>query len=153
MLSRQLLRLLRSLGTPGNVGVSPPSRGGRHARQVASVRAAAEMDHRGRQRLAAHAAVFRDFLSGLPSLCGCRRRCPWWRWCFFYFPFLSASSFFALLVLRVYVYMYHGYVPGIISLQAVRDGVPQLVIVPFPCVLVLRCTYFLFSSIETFIVS
>ena len=31
---------------------------------------------------------------------------------------------------------------GILPLQVVRDGTPQLVIVPFPCVLVLRCTYY-----------
>lgn len=37
------------------------------------------MDCRGRQGLAAHAAIFRDLLSGLPALCGRRRRCPWWR--------------------------------------------------------------------------
>ena len=28
--------------------------------------------------------------------------------------------------------MYHVYVPGVISLQAIRDGIPERVIVPFP---------------------
>ena len=47
--------------------------------------------------------------------------------------------------------MYHGgYVPGVISLQVMQDGIPHLVIVPFPlgtgtAVHVLFC---LFSSIE-----
>ena len=39
--------------------------------------------------------------------------------------------------------MYLGYVPGVVSLQVTRDGIPQLVMVPFRCVLVLlRCTYY-----------
>ena len=42
------------------------------------------------------------------------------------------------------VCIYHGgYVPGIVSLQVIRDGAPRLVlIVPFPRVpVLLRCTY------------
>ena len=51
--------------------------------------------------------------------------------------------------------MYHGHVPGVISLQLIRDGIHQLAIVPFPlrigtAVHVLSC---LFSSIEAFIVA
>ena len=30
------------------------------------------------------------------------------------------------------VRMYHGYVPGVMSLQVIRDGIPQPVIVPLP---------------------
>ena len=47
--------------------------------------------------------------------------------------------------------MYHGYVPGVVSLQVMRDGVPKLVIVPFP----LRtgaaghAIFCLFSSMQT----
>ena len=29
------------------------------------------------------------------------------------------------VIFRVYVYMYHGYVPGIISLQVIREVIPQ----------------------------
>ena len=45
------------------------------------------------------------------------------------FLFLSFSCLFALLwhlLFRVYVFT-HGYVPGIIWMQVIRDGVPQLV--------------------------
>ena len=65
---------------------------------------------------------------------------------FFSFPLLFLSffapfwPFFALLCIivlfsplfRVY-YVYHDDVPGVISLQGIRDGgIPQLVIVPLP---------------------
>ena len=51
--------------------------------------------------------------------------------------------------------MYHGYVPGVISQQVIRDRVIQVVIVPLPlrtgtAVHVLFC---LLSSIEAFIVA
>ena len=51
--------------------------------------------------------------------------------------------------------MYHGRVPGVVSLQVMRDDVPQLVIVPFPlgtgsAVHVLFCS---FSYIEAFFVA
>ena len=58
---------------------------------------------------------------------------------FFSYPFclfLVCPSFSPLF--RMYARMYHGYVPGNISLQVMRDGIPQLVVEPFPCVLVLR---------------
>ena len=48
------------------------------------------------------------------------------------------------------------YIPGVIALQVIRDGIPQVVIIPLPscagtaAVHVLFC---LFSSIETFIVA
>ena len=51
--------------------------------------------------------------------------------------------------------MYHGYVPGVISLQVIRGGIPQVAIVALPsragtAVYVLFCLLF---AIETFIVA
>ena len=37
---------------------------------------------------------------------------------FYLFPFYPCFC----LLFRVYAYMYHGYVPGIISLQVMQDG-------------------------------
>ena len=77
-------------------------------------------------------------------------------------PFLPS---FALIYASLYnslfspacsgVRLYHGYVPGVISLQVTRGGIPQVAIVALPsrtgtAVHVLFC---LFSSIETFIVA
>ena len=73
----------------------------------------------------------------------------------FSFLFLSASVLFPFLVVFffgcTFIPWYHRYVPGIIWLQVIRDGTPQLVIAPFPCILVLRCTYYFvfFFPIET----
>ena len=50
--------------------------------------------------------------------------------------------------------MYHGYVPGVISLQVIRDGLRQVTLVP----LSLRTGtaahvfFYLRSSIETFVI-
>ena len=51
--------------------------------------------------------------------------------------------------------MYHGYVPGVISLQVIRDGIPQLAIVPFPlrAGTAVHVYLVLFSSIETLFVA
>ena len=46
------------------------------------------------------------------------------------FLFLSVSFLFVLLSVSLSfsgVHKYHGYVPGIISMQVIRDGIPQLV--------------------------
>ena len=82
----------------------------------------------------------------------------------FFFPFLlfcPLLPFFALLSITVLsspffrVYACTTAVPGVISLQLLRDRVQQVVIVPLPlrpgtAMHVLFC---LFSSIETFIVA
>ena len=75
--------------------------------------------------------------------------------------FSRCDHFFALLSR---VFFGCTYVPWLAMflvlfwLQVTRDGLPQLVIVSFPCVLVLllRCTYYYYdfvSSIETFFVA
>ena len=48
--------------------------------------------------------------------------------------------------------MHHGYVPGIIPLQVIRDGIPQLVSTVPLRTGILRCTCFSFSSVETLFV-
>ena len=85
---------------------------------------------------------------------------------FFCFHILSVSfifcPFFALRCSIVLlpssfsgVLMYHGYVLGVISLQMIRDGMPQVAIAPLPlrtgtAVHVLSSLY---HSIETFIIA
>ena len=56
---------------------------------------------------------------------------------FCFFPFYPSFSLLFLGVLR-----YHGCVPGVVSLQFVQDGIPPLVVVSPPCILVMRCTYY-----------
>ena len=61
--------------------------------------------------------------------------------------FLAVAFLFFLLSLSSCsgVRMYHGYVPGVISLQVIREMVYTARLVPSPCVLVLlRCTYYSF---------
>lgn len=78
-----ILLPLQSPGTP-EISRFPPLRRGRAeggaARRVESVRTPAEMDHRGREGLVAHASIFWSLLSGLSALCGRRRCCQWWWW-------------------------------------------------------------------------
>ena len=73
---------------------------------------------------------------------------------FISFFVLSPPLFFSPLF-PVYVYTYHGYVPGVISLQVIRDGIPQLAIVPFPlrAGTAVHVYLVLFSSIETLFVA
>ena len=99
---------------------------------------------------------------------------PYVCFCFLFFMFFLIISYFevfsfpfcfvpfSLLVLQNSIWYgsllnflsgartYHGYVPGNISSQVIEDGIPQLVIiVPFPCILVLRCTQVLFCFLPS----
>ena len=47
----------------------------------------------------------------------------------FFWPFLQSSGKYLLFS---GVRMYHGYVPGIIWLQVIPDGVPQVVVLAVP---------------------
>ena len=51
--------------------------------------------------------------------------------------------------------MYHGYVPGVISQQLIRDRVRQVVMVPLPLrpATAVHVLFHLLSFIETFIVA
>ena len=53
--------------------------------------------------------------------------------CFVLFFALFCPSFCSSLSSSISVVrIYHRWVPGVISLQAIRDGIPQLIIGPFP---------------------
>ena len=76
--------------------------------------------------------------------------------CFFpLLPYVALVVLLCIIVLFIrcaYKYVPHGYVPGVVSLQVIRNGITQLVMVPLPSRPgTARHVFFcIISSVETF---